>query len=61
MLPYIYKAKAQNAEAVSEKQEYIRQRTQSVRELADRNISPLYMDYPIDRESRSEVIYPNIV
>jgi hypothetical protein len=61
ILPYIYKAMGKWQESISEKQEYIRQRKQSTEELSDRNISPLYMDYPIDRESPSIVIEPNLL
>jgi len=56
ILPYIYKAQGKNQESASEKQEYIRQRTQATTELADRNLSPILMDYPIDRESPSEIL-----
>ena len=60
ILPYIYKAQWKPSEANFEKSEYIRQRTQSVTELSDRNTSPLYLDYPYEREAPSNVIVPNL-
>ena len=54
ILPYIHKARWRSDESNFEKWEYVRQRTQAIRELADRNISPFYMDYPIDRELDSD-------
>jgi len=60
VLPYIYKSQWKSSESISEKQEYIRQRKQSVEELSDRNTSPLYLDYPLDREAPSNVIVPNL-
>ena len=53
-LPYIYKAQGRNSEVIFEQQEYIRKREQSVFELADRNQSSTYLDYPLDRERNSE-------
>jgi len=54
VLPYILKSQGKNSESIAEKQEYIRQRDQSTIELADRNLSPLLLDYPFIRESNSD-------
>ena len=54
VLPYMYKAQGKLQESASEKQEYIRQRDNAVRELADRNLSPAHLDYPHERELPAE-------
>ena len=54
ILPYILKSQGKTQESINEKQEYIRQREQATQELADRNLSPLLMDYPFIREARSD-------
>ena len=46
ILPYIYKAQWKLQESSFEKWEYERQRDTVVRELSDRNLSPIYLTYP---------------
>ena len=59
VLPYILKAQNKSEESINEKQEYIRQRKEATTELSDRNLSPIYMEYPIDREIPSEILSVN--
>lgn len=56
ILPYIMKSQGKNEDAAYEKREYIRQRNQAIKEMAERHMWPTFLTYPSDWSSDNNTL-----